>query len=64
MCAPRYVVTTPIYVRRHSKFGFGWLMLTILSGGLLLPFWLMSHTNELVSVDRVTTCSHCRQVVS
>jgi DNA-directed RNA polymerase subunit RPC12/RpoP len=46
--------------KRRSKFGVGWLLLTILTGGLgLILYLIWPRHNELVSVDRWIECTSC-----
>ena len=50
----------PITRKRRAKFGAGWLVLTILTGGLALLLYLIwPRHNEVVSVDRWIECRSC-----
>lgn len=51
--------------KRRSKFGVGWLIFTVLTGGLALILYLIwPRHSEVVAVDRYLQCTSCgaRQV--
>ena len=50
----------PITVKRRSKFGVIWILLTIFTGGLAFILWLIwPRHHETVGVDRYVLCMQC-----